>query len=72
MSEWNPSKQDVIDIAMAVEADHYDFNSGDYSADYYNCIHCAGISKDYAANHLEIKHNNECAVLKARDILTRI
>ena len=62
--------EDVISVAKAMLENHSYFNSGDYSRDYYNCMHCNGISKDWATNKNQIKHDFSCPVLMAQDLLT--
>ncbi len=63
-------KNDVLIIAKAVAKDYSDFNSGDYSNDYYNCLHCNGVSPGWATSEKQIKHDLDCPVLVAWDVLT--
>ena len=63
------NKDDVLVVAKAMMESHSDFNSDDYSNDYYNCLHCNGVSPDWATNDSQIKHDLNCPVLIAQDIL---
>ena len=63
------SKSDVITMAKTI-LDTCICVNGENSRDYYYCNHCNGKSvNDYDET---IKHEKDCPVLIAQDILTRV
>ena len=74
MKETKFNTEDVIKVAKALLEDHTWFDTGDYSKDVFNCGYCSAKSPDWA--HWEtaikdLKHDMDCPVLAARDLLTR-
>ena len=62
------NKEDVIILAKAVEEDAVCFqDGGDYNHDGYDCVHCCGERTDTRG---EFKHEIDCPVLVAQDVLT--
>lgn len=67
------SRDDVIKVARALLEDHTYFDTGDYSKDQYCCNYCSGKTKEWS-RYTEIenlKHDLDCPILIARDLLTR-
>ena len=62
-------KEDVIILAKAVYEDAVCFHDGGDYADYYCCLFCCGDSTDAKE---EFKHEIDCPVLVASDVLTGV
>jgi len=62
----------VEKVCRALVEDHASFDTGDYSYDQYECEYCGGRTGEWAAyEEIEtIKHEMDCPVLVARDLLT--
>ena len=65
------SVDDVRNLAESILAFYPAFEDGDYSSFYgYYCEYCGGESDNYAKEY--IIHKSDCAVLVAKDVLTRL
>lgn len=73
MCEFN--RQDVITVAQAMVDNSVYFMDSDYG-DFYYCNHCdAKLDVDYNksihCNRKDFKHDTNCPVLVAQDLLTK-
>ena len=68
MCEFN--KKDVICLAKTILENFIDYNDGDFES-YYCCEYCDAKLKGYSVNFKDFKHDLNCPVLIAQDILTR-
>lgn len=66
----NFQTSDVIAVAKALLEDYAWFDTGDYSKDQYVCNYCDARTGCWAINPNRIKHELDCPVLIARDLLT--
>jgi hypothetical protein len=65
----NFDKNDVIKIARAIIEDPLCYMCGDYMPFFY-CIYCKAELHGYHVRKEEFKHEIDCPVLVAQDILT--
>jgi len=63
-------KEDVSKIAKAIVFEPLTYMDGDYTP-YYFCHFCESELKGYTVNPEDFKHDVDCPVLVAQDILTR-
>jgi hypothetical protein len=69
MIEFN--KKDVIIVAKAILEDPLRFMSGDFIS-YYFCNYCNAELHGYNAYEKNFKHDLDCPVLIAQDLLTTV
>jgi hypothetical protein len=65
----NFDKNDVIKIARAIISDPLRYMDGDFTP-YFFCIYCDAELRGYHVRGKEFKHDIDCPVLVAQDILT--
>jgi len=68
------SVEDVKKVAQALLEDHTWFDNSDCGREQYSCEYCSAISPPWSKpDEIEkLKHDLDCPVLAARDLLTRI
>ena len=64
-------KDDVVKIAKAITDDPLRRMDGDFTP-YYFCEFCEAELKGWSVNEKDFKHDTDCPVLVAQDILTGI
>jgi len=69
-NKYFPFSDDVITVAKALVSDPLRYMDGDYTP-YYFCIYCDAELKGYSATEKDFKHDPDCPVLVAQDLLTR-
>jgi len=62
-------KEDVLILAKAILEEPLEYVDGDFES-YYYCVYCAVKLKGYFVNMKDFKHDLNCPVLVAKDILT--
>jgi len=63
------SRNDVLTVARAVVENPLRYMDGDYTP-YIFCVHCDSKLKGYGEKEEDFKHEVNCPVLVALDILT--
>lgn len=71
-NNWSPNKNDIVAICETIEENFYE-DGGDYKD---HCAHCwteyLFFRERTDEQYKNLPHEQNCVVLKARDILTRI
>lgn len=65
------NKEDVVKVAHAVYDNPLEYMDGDYTP-YYFCRYCEAELRGYAVKAKDFKHDLDCPVLAAQDILAGI
>lgn len=64
----NFAKKDVLALAAAITREPLDYYDGDFIP-YFMCDYCS--AKGYGVRRNDFKHDLDCPVLIAQDVLTR-